>query len=79
MSDKYRFRAPVDETREYPDGTEVPHRFSAIERERDDGTWEVVGYAEILLRKVPRGGEYDAEDVSIGFSGLVNPPSPPEG
>ncbi len=72
MSEKYRFRPGVDDSLRYPDGSEVPCRFSMIERELPDGTWEPVGYAEIQLLKVKRD-ESGAEDVSLAFSGLVNP------
>jgi len=71
MSERYRFRPGVDDFQRYPDGTEVPCRFSMIERMRQDGTWEPVGYAEIQLLKVIRDGSGD-EDISLSFSGLVS-------
>lgn len=75
MADKYRFRLPVDEFEIYPDGTEVPRRFSMIERQRDDGRWHVVGFAEVQVVKISRG-EGGLEDLSVGFFGLVNPAEP---
>jgi len=72
MPDKYRFRLPVDEFEIYPDGTEVPRRFSMIERQQPNGRWVVVGFAEVQLVKVSRD-ESGVEDISVGFFGLVNP------
>ena len=72
MPAKYRFRRSVDDFDVYPDGSEVPRRFSMIVKEQPDGTWETVGYAEIRLLRIKRD-ESGVEDVSIGFAGLVNP------
>lgn len=72
MPDVYRFAVPSDELETYSDGTVVPHRHSWIERQLGDGTWERIGYAEIHLHKVKRDAT-DIEDVSLGFTGRVNP------
>lgn len=76
MADVYRFSLVKDEDETYSDGTVVPHRFQYIERQKvspdNVTTWEKVGYIEIHLHKVKRD-ETDVEDISLGFTGRVNP------
>lgn len=72
MGQKHRFTPAIDNSDVYIDGTEISHRMQKIERQRQDGTWEVRGYVEIHTHRVIFD-DSDVEDISVGVTVRINP------
>lgn len=68
----YRFGPDKDSSEIRAAGDVVPHRMFSYQRQRMDGTWEVIGYVDAHLHVV-KVDETDREDVSVGVTVRFNP------
>jgi|WetSurMetagenome_2_1015567.scaffolds.fasta_scaffold286359_1 hypothetical protein len=69
MADVWEFKAPIDSTMDYSDGTIVPHRNQVV-------LFNGVPIGEVEIHMHRRTGKDKVTDVSFGITTIVYGPAP---